>query len=497
MKAALGGLALVAGLVIAPAVPAQTTPESFLAEYQALYAEMGYVVEIGGQTKEGDTLVLTDFTFRFDTPDASAAMTSPRVEIRPIAEPPYEIAMVMSDRMDVTVTSKADAAMPVPEMGMVVELPGNITRVGGMPGDRIMRFSADAILVKLENWKPDPNDAAMMDMVFSFGAATADYTLKTSGTKLATFTGGAADMVMNVVAQGPDGNLDMRVTYTGLSFEGEVPVLNVSDPMAIFNAEETARMVFTAAASQSSVRFEEAMDSFAMDQKSGATRFSATFGGGQLEYGFEGRDTTLSIAGTALPMPPVDARFDVFGFRFAMPTMPREEVGELAFDLRLEGLGVSEALWGMFDPGAALPRDPATLVLRVKSAARALVAFMDPQAMESAPPMDGPPFQFEDLRIEELTLRIAGAEVRATGAATINNDGPAPMPVGGIDVSLSGVLGLAEKLQAIGLVPPQMAASLPAMLATFAVPGSTPDSFTSRVEMTAEGSITANGVPLQ
>ena len=43
-----------------------------------------------------------------------------------------------------------------------------------------------------------------------------------------------------------------------------------------------------------------------------------------------------------------------------------------------------------------------------------------------------------------------------------------PMPVGGVDISINGVLGVVEKLTELGLLPPDEAAAAPMMLGMFA-----------------------------
>jgi hypothetical protein len=186
------------------------------------------------------------------------------------------------------------------------------------------------------------------------------------------------------------------------------------------------------------------------------------------------------------------------GFRLAMPVVPQDKPGLMALDLELAGLTISEDIWAMADPTGGIPRLPATLILRARSAASPLVNFMDPAAMENAPPEAAlMPFRFDTLSIKELKLVIAGVELRATGDAAIRNDGPVPQPVGALDVTLEGAIGLATRLSEIGLIPPEQAQAAPMMLGTFAKPGNKEDSFTSRIEFTEDGQITANGVPLQ
>jgi hypothetical protein len=72
-----------------------------------------------------------------------------------------------------------------------------------------------------------------------------------------------------------------------------------------------------------------------------------------------------------------------------------------------------------------------------------------------------------------------------------------PMPVGSADLRLSGGNALLDALMAGGLVPSDQGAFVRGMANVFARPGATPDTLESTVEFGADGSITANGIPLQ
>ena len=72
-----------------------------------------------------------------------------------------------------------------------------------------------------------------------------------------------------------------------------------------------------------------------------------------------------------------------------------------------------------------------------------------------------------------------------------------PRMVGGLDISARGIQALMQTLGQMGLLPADQAGMANMMLGIFAVPGSEPDTFTSRIEMLEDGSILANGQRLQ
>jgi hypothetical protein len=70
------------------------------------------------------------------------------------------------------------------------------------------------------------------------------------------------------------------------------------------------------------------------------------------------------------------------------------------------------------------------------------------------------------------------------------------MPVGKVNLSLTGATGLLEKLVALGLVDPQMTAMFGMFAGMLAKPGPTPDSLIAEVEIKEGGQILSNGNPL-
>jgi hypothetical protein len=183
-----------------------------------------------------------------------------------------------------------------------------------------------------------------------------------------------------------------------------------------------------------------------------------------------------------------------------MPIAQGEVAKDFALQTKLQGLTVSDMLWSMIDPGATLPRDPATLNISLKGKAKPLVDLLDPDKM--AMMGQKPPFEVTALDVEALHLSVAGAEFKGDGALTFDNTKPpmlggvAPMPTGKLNLSLTGANALLGKLQALGLVDQQITMTFGMMAGMLAKPGPTPDSLTSEVEFTEGGQVLTNGNPL-
>lgn len=110
--------------------------------------------------------------------------------------------------------------------------------------------------------------------------------------------------------------------------------------------------------------------------------------------------------------------------------------------------------------------------------------------------MQTPPVELDSLKINQVRLAVAGAELSGTGDLTFDNAAPVPMPLGAIDLSLNGAKGLMDKLVTMGLVPQDQAMFAQMMLGVYAVP-SGDDAVTSKIEFKEGGQILANGQRIQ
>jgi len=102
-----------------------------------------------------------------------------------------------------------------------------------------------------------------------------------------------------------------------------------------------------------------------------------------------------------------------------------------------------------------------------------------------------------ELTLNNLQVSFGGAELTGVGDVDFTPGQIIPVPVGSVDLSLTGANGLIQTLSNAGLLPPEQAGMARGMLGMFAIPGSAPDSYTSSIQFGADGSVSANGVPLR
>ena len=221
--------------------------------------------------------------------------------------------------------------------------------------------------------------------------------------------------------------------------------------------------------------------------KGGGGSFNVAMSKDTFTYGVTGKAGEMSFSGAAMPMP-VDVAYGETAVNFALPVSKGDTAQPFAALLKVVDLTVSEGVWGMIDPTAQLPRDPATMVVDVTGAAKMLVDIFDP-ANAASP---APPGELEALNLNALNVKVAGAELTGTGAATFDNSTGMPVPNGSVNLQLTGANALIDKLVAIGIIPEDQAMSTRMMLGMFAV-ASGDDSMTSEIVFNPDGSILANG----
>lgn len=226
-------------------------------------------------------------------------------------------------------------------------------------------------------------------------------------------------------------------------------------------------------------------------------------GPGKAQYGVENGALRIMMEGNdykynaASPMfPPAEITLDRVAMNLAAAAGKKGEEKPFTYKMAIEDLSVSDQIWGMFDPKGILPRDPALLNIDVTGnmiwETDVLGASAD--AIEAAFDGDMPPFNLADLTVNDITLRLAGALLEATGSAS----GKVPMTTGNANVSLKGGQGLLDALVEMGFVPEDEAMMARMMVSTVAKPGPDGDDhLVSEIELGEGGALTVNGMRMR
>lgn len=465
------------------------------------------VVELSGQSvtateeRSGDTLILRDVTLTAMTA-GSDGMTgrlgdlslveqadgTVRIEIAPeypldfrvtsATGETVEMAMTMRQPGGLSMVARGDAEavaydLAAPELALALDR----MVVNGEPVDMAGGARIEALVGSYEVGAGEPRrigsdfraDAVRLDMTATDPDAGGRMVLEVA----------AADLVSTSVSTLPAG-LDMtdlaRMLGAGFSSDGRLAY-----------ADMTYAMRTTA---------QDAATSIASSADGGSVDFA--LGDGEMVYDIRASGTRIVAEGLPLPVPQIDLAMDDSAFRIRLPLVESDTPRDFALSTRLAGLTVSDGLWGMLDPTGQLPRDPATLAVDLAGTARWLAAFGDPAAMAAG----RPPVELSALNLKGLQLSLAGADLTGSGDFTFGNPGNPgfagmPQPSGSLDLRLEGGNTLLDRLVAMGLVPPDQATGLRMMVGLFARPGEGADTLVSKIEVTEEGQVFANGQRLR
>lgn len=227
-----------------------------------------------------------------------------------------------------------------------------------------------------------------------------------------------------------------------------------------------------------------------------------TAGGGTADFVFNKEKVALNsnsdaveIEGTSPAAPgPMKASLEGLTFGFLSPIKAVENAEAYGATLKFKQLALSDEVWSLFDGASVLKREPFDLAIDLDGLAKIdwlALASDEPGAADAAVP------QPETLNIKEASLKLAGAALDATGALTFDNTAGFPMPLGEANIAVNGANQLIDGLIKLGFIQEQDAMGARMMMGAFMVPGSEPDSLTSKIEFKEGFQIFANGQRLQ
>ena len=126
---------------------------------------------------------------------------------------------------------------------------------------------------------------------------------------------------------------------------------------------------------------------------------------------------------------------------------------------------------------------------------------LDEAAVQALALAGAPPMLPQTINLNQLRLAVAGAVLEGTGAFAFTGE-PSPLsagfpsPVGSVDLDLKGANALLDSLISLGLMADQEAMGLRMMMGLLAESVGE-DHLQSKIEMTSQGHIIANGQRIQ
>lgn len=454
---------------------------------------VGQSVEVGGETMEGDTLVITDAVFSATQPDGSFSLTIPEIRLR---ETGGTVEITTSAEMPMIADSVGEEGEAV-SMAMMLWHEGLVAIVSGTAEDMVYDLTAPKLGFEMGDMTVD---GAPIELTFTatVNDNVARYQMTRGETQriVSEATASGAEFAMTATDPEAGGTFALDGRLADITAQSDVTVpmeMNPEDMPAALAAGLAMTGGISYGAGSYNIDFAEGADTMQATVTGAGGTLEAALSGEGLVYDVTGTETELSLTASNLPFP-VNATLAETGFSFAMPLSAGEDA-PFGVGLRLVGLAVSEEIWAMVDPAGQLPRDPATVILDVSGTADVTVDLTDPSVAE----MGAPPGELNSIDLNELQVTVAGAELTGKGGFTFDNTDMSmgfPKPLGAIDLALTGGNALLDKLVAMGLLPEDQAMGARMMMGLFAVPTG-PDALSSTIEFREDGGLYANGQRLQ
>lgn len=490
------GASVLVSLLSTTASPA-LTPDEVWQAWKDMATSTGQTVTTTSEARQGDTLVVSGVTFGMTEPEASFTATVDELRFRDLGDGRVEVTMspvyavTIDDRAgnsvvklavsqtnlrlvaggdaqtqtyDVTADALGVATTEVTENGAPLAVSVNVA-LGGATGTYALARQAGNAMNLVSDLS-----AATLAVAVSADDGESRMKLDASVQQFTTSSGGTFGAMMEMEQLSQALAAGFGVNF-GLGYGPTVYALDITDasgPMAIRGRADSGGIAF-------------AMDKAATTYKGGA------------------RGIEIIASGAQIPFPEVALRYAESVVDFAIPMSRGDAPQPFNATVKLIGATISDEVWGMFDPTATLPRDPATLIIDTSGTATLAVDVGDEAAMNA---IGGtPPALPNSLNLPALQVTVAGAELTGNGAFTFDTSDlttfqGVPAPTGRVDLKLVGGNGLLDKLIQLGFLAEEDAMGARMMLGMFARPGEGPDTLTSTIEFRDKG-LFANGMQLQ
>lgn len=480
---------------------ADLTAQDVWSEWRSYMAGVGYEVS-GAESVSGGNLVVRDFMASMALPEGTGTFSIGMSELtfRDNGDGTVGVVMPASVPMRFDVTEEGETVTG--QIGIAQTDPSLV--VSGSPEDMTYAYSAAQMNIGLDSLTVDgaPIPPEIGRMLIGLANVDSSSRMMRGGMRDYTQTMTADSLSYDMAFNDPDSGEKavLNGAMQGITFSGKGSVPLVLDP------EDFQKMLAEGLAFNGTFGFTGGNSNLAVTGTGDDFSYGSSSTGGSLgiamdathiAYDASQTGTTINVAGAEIPFP-VSIQMQETGFSIDMPVAKSDEAQPFAFGMTLAGFTMPDMLWGIFDPGNILPRDPATVALDATGKAKVLFDLLNPDTAMMLEDTGQAPGELHALTINKLLVSMVGAELSGTGDFTFDNsdlvsfDGM-PKPTGKADLKLVGANGLIDKLIQMGFVSDQDAMGARMMMGMLAVPGDAPDTLNSTIEINDQGHIMANG----
>ncbi len=487
-------------LLSAPALQAQVQAEAIWQQWKDFAAAGGQSVTAASERRQGDTLVISGLAVSSTEEGVTARATLDEMRLREPGDGTVEITMSPATAMTIDTTS--DGGAPV-SVALAMNQSGLKVIASGTPAATTYRLAASSVEI-VTTGVTEGGAALPVEVRLAVAAPAGTYAVTQGEGGRFTLASeiAAGEAVLDVRARDEKAPSDL-VLHAGVAQLAAVsggdflPAAAMEDLGAALKAGFASNLAMTFGPLDYRIDATDASGPTAIRGKSQGGTFGVAMDRSRMAFAGGGTGVEMTVTSARMPLPEVALRYAEGAFEMVMPVLAGPDPQKFALTTRLVGLAVSDEVWNLVDPGATLPRDPATLILESSGTVRLTADLTDEAAM--AAPV--PPGELLSLDLAALQLTLAGAELKGSGALTFDNSDTTtfnglPLPTGTVNLTLDGANALIDKLIAIGLLPEEQAMGARMMLGMFARPGAGPDSLVSTLEFKDKGFF-ANGMQLQ
>ena len=487
---------------------AEVTASDVWADWSSYMAGFGYQVS-GDESQSGDTLTIDNLTMTMEVPDGeedTAAVTTDFGQLQFKENGDGTVSILIPEVMPMTVSIEGSEDIQS-TLAMEYRTSGLDFTVSGDPDAMTYDYVADQMTVALVDIETGSSDVdfGTVEMTINNLVGNADVTVSddlrsTEG----SMTSGPATYTLDMTDNTSGERVQVSGEFNDFAYNGTAttPVAtSAMDMAALLEAgfDMAGRFEHGGGTSTFTVHDGEAPMTGNSQSASGDLEFAMNQN--QLRYGGTANEMAMSFSGTDIPFP-IEIAMEKSAFGLTMPISESEDPQDFALSVTMGDFTMSDMIWAMFDPAGTLPRDPATVAIDLAGKAKMFVDMMDPEQMAEIDEGDNMFGELNALTINDLTVRLAGAELTGIGDFTFDNSdmvsfGGMPAPEGEADLKLVGGNGLLDKLVEMGLVPEDQAMGARMMMGLFAVPGEGEDTLTSKIVVNEEGHVLANGQRLK
>jgi len=463
----------------------------------------GAEVSIESENQNGSTLLLDGISITFDVPDEDVeiVLNYPTVALTDISG---TVEMTYPNGLDFTALVTPEGEV-TGEFTASMEMDDYVVVFSGSMQDLMMESSATggAFAVGMDI----PDELSLPELASgTFGAIANSLSIKRDGPKL-TLKGDASLKSIAYLADITLPDDEGRFTQSG-SFEDynvgfEFDAALIPDPEEILRRGVKILLSLDIGAAKTEVTGDIPDEGVTIDfaYSSDGTVLDFVMSNDQFRFDVESSGLSGRFAMLGAPIPPVELSWSKLQMGVEVPLSTASAPQPFYTKAIIRDLEINESLWSMFDPGKVIPRDPATAVVDLSGNVNVLADIMTPQVLDRLDDMDIPPMLPVDIQLNELTLHAAGAALDGSGSVTFNFANPNtisgfPAPEGSVSLSLKGGFALMDKLVKLGFVPEDATMGIRAMLGAFAKPVGD-DHLETKIEVTKEGAVLANGQRIQ